>query len=240
MAILSFLCLLGLFSGGAIAPVDYALAHKGGQGSYEKLNAPAAPASRSKGKKRARDSPRKGTNSVLESQDGSSCAAAASSLQNHSVVSGERPEAPGVVAPPGVPSQTTANDDTVAFISAGSARVQVAGQLLRDGKIVGTGTVHPEFDLFHSFPSRPSIVTVLLQHVVAGCGDIIYPFGQDALLCLERGNPSSVPVPLSSITSGYRIAWPVSDIGYVFSTNDGMCAIQRAAPGACVHSDALL
>lgn len=227
-----FLWLLGLFSGGAVAPVDYALAQKGGQGSDAEGNAPAAPASRSKCKKRARESPRKGSRSGLESNDLSTSAAAASSSRNQSVVSGEPPEAKGAVAPPDVPSQTTANDDAAALISAGSARVQAACQLLSDGKVIGTGTVHPEFDLFHSLPARPSIVTVFLRQVVPGCGDIIYPFGQDAQLCLERGNPSSVAVPLSSIPSGYRIAWPVADVGYVLSTSAAVCVFQRAAPGA--------
>lgn len=99
-----FLWLLGLFSGGAVAPVDYALAHKGGHGSDAKGNEPAPPAARSKGKKRARDSPQKGTPSGQDSNGLSTSAAAASSLRNDSVVSGKRPEVQGVDAPPGVSS----------------------------------------------------------------------------------------------------------------------------------------
>lgn len=90
-----------------------------------------------------------------------------------------------------------------------------ARQLLINGEVVATAEVHPEFDLFHSQPAPSSVLTVFLRDVAVSAGASVYPFGQDEKLCLEKGNPSPVPVLLTAIGQSYRLAWPIADIRYV-------------------------
>lgn len=73
--------------------------------------------------------------------------------------------------------------------------------------------VHPEFANFHSSPLSSTLVAVFLKSLADGCGDVFYPFGEEPAVCLEKGNPSMVPVPLSSIGFSYKIAWPINAIG---------------------------
>lgn len=90
-----------------------------------------------------------------------------------------------------------------------------ARQLLSGDRVIATADVHPEFSSFHSGPVPPSVVSCFLVHVEAGCSEVVYPYGQDAALCLEKGNPSMTPVTLGSIQPSYKIAWPVASIGCV-------------------------
>lgn len=90
-----------------------------------------------------------------------------------------------------------------------------ARQLLSGDRVIATADVHPEFSSFHSGPVPPSVVSCFLLHVDAGCSDVVYPYGQDAALCLEKGNPSMTPVTIGSIQPSYKIAWPVASIGCV-------------------------
>lgn len=87
--------------------------------------------------------------------------------------------------------------------------------LLAKGDVVASVRVHPEFEHFHSRPAPSAVVTVFVQDIVDGSGSMIYPYGQDEHLCLEKGNPASSPALLSAIDKSYRLAWPIADIGYV-------------------------
>lgn len=88
-----------------------------------------------------------------------------------------------------------------------------ARSLMSGDRVVATADVHPEFSSFHSGPVPTSVVSCFLLHVEDGCSDVVYPFGQDPALCLEKGNPSATPVTLGSIQRAYKIAWPVAFIG---------------------------
>lgn len=78
-------------------------------------------------------------------------------------------------------------------------RLHAARRLLVGERVVAEADVHPEFADFHSSPLSSTLVAVFLKRLADGCADVPYPFGEDPALCLEKGNPSIVPVPLSSI-----------------------------------------
>lgn len=92
-------------------------------------------------------------------------------------------------------------------------RLHAARRLLVGERVVAEADVHPEFADFHSSPLSSTLVAVFLKRLADGCADVPYPFGEDPALCLEKGNPSIVPVPLSSIGFSYKIAWPIDAIG---------------------------
>jgi len=87
--------------------------------------------------------------------------------------------------------------------------------LISEGRVVATAALHPEWSEFHGHPVPLSVMPGFIVDVADGCGGVIYPFGQDANLCLEKGNPAAEPVPLSDIHKSYKIAWPIDLIGYV-------------------------
>lgn len=113
-------------------------------------------------------------------------------------------------------SGATGITNAAGVVSKGDAVVRELGArfLLRDGEVVATAELHPEFSEFHSAPIPLSIVACFLRTVAPGCKDVEYPFGQDGALCLEKGYPSGSPVPLRAIGQSYKIAWPVCDVGY--------------------------
>lgn len=91
----------------------------------------------------------------------------------------------------------------------------MAGHLLEDGRVVARAQLHPEFSSFHSGPVPSGVVPCFLKSIADGCGDVVYPYGQDPALCLEKGYPATAPVHLSAIPFAFKIAWPVASIGYV-------------------------
>lgn len=115
-----------------------------------------------------------------------------------------------------VGSGATGITNHAGVVSKGDVVVRELGArfLLRDGEVVATAELHPEFSEFHSAPIPLSIVACFLRTVAPGCEDVEYPFGQDGALCLEKGYPSGSPVPLRAIGQSYKIAWPVCDVGY--------------------------
>lgn len=90
-----------------------------------------------------------------------------------------------------------------------------ARSVTQEGRIVGTVEVHPEWSSFHGAPTPLSVVPCFLREVADGCGAVVYPFGQDATLCLEKGDPAAEPVPLRDVGPAYKIAWPIELFGYV-------------------------
>lgn len=91
-----------------------------------------------------------------------------------------------------------------------------ASFLTVDGKRAATAELLLDLTMYHGVDIPPTVVTVFLQAIEHGSEDVVYPFGQDAQLCLVSGNPSPTPVTLGSIAAGYRSVWSVSSIGYVF------------------------
>lgn len=88
-----------------------------------------------------------------------------------------------------------------------------ARSLIIDEAVLASAEMHPGLDLFHSQPAPASVRTVLLRHVAVVAAP--YYFGQNDMLCLEKGSSSSSPVLPSFIDHSDRLAWPVVNIGYV-------------------------
>lgn len=219
-----FLWLLAMFSGGALAPpvsrrkaaVDGAIA------------GPSTPAAVKKnGRKRQRGSPQQIAAAKAAAVGGRSDGSRGGSVSRSSAGEnrsagqdrGSRADgipdeqAPGGVGGgsggAGVPSRGGES------ISAAHALESRAGarKLLLDGRAVATAQLLVDMTMLHGADTPPTVVTAFIIEIEAGCEDAVYPYGQDPLLCLEKGNPSPTPVALRSIATGYRVAWPVSSIG---------------------------
>lgn len=180
-----FLWLMGIFARGARAPTDKSFLSDG----------PPVPAgTRRRGHKRPRGSPKKDADENIESPD------AGREL-------GARMGDEG--------SDMNAIDGVGVVGRVDIAAHLVARHVLHDRKVVASATLHPDMDMFHGKPTPLNVVPGYITAVADGCGNVPYPFGQDSALCLEHGNPSSTPVPLSSVGNAYRIAWLAGSVGYV-------------------------
>lgn len=180
-----FLWLMGIFAGGARAPKDK---------SFSSGGPPVPAGTRRRGHKRARGSPNKDADEKSERQGGG---------RELSARMGDQVSGLGAAREVGV----VGGIDT--------AERLLARHVLHDGKVVASASLHPDMDVFHGKATPLTVVPGFITAVADGCGAVPYPFGQDAALCLEHGNPSVTPVPLSSIGQAYRIAWPARSIGYV-------------------------
>ena len=192
-----FLWLLGLFSRGAMAPFE--------------TTAPSATLGGSKSRKRSRSTSLPPTVAGSQRHGGATVGDGAAG----------RGGGVAAAAAPGRETGGRRGGAGVGHADSGSWSFEAvvkelrAGSLMADGRVVATADLHPEWSTHHNSPTPLSVVPCFLRRVADGCGGVTYPFGQDPILCLEKGNPASEPVPLQSISPSYRIAWPVESIGYV-------------------------
>lgn len=195
--------LMGNFSGGALAPPEAA------PGTLSKTSKQSIIVSPDASVVGAQHPPASGKRPKLFSS--SEDASVSGSRGGPHARTGAVPNSQGVSGPP-VPQNSAARSSISETVLQWRACF-----LSANGAVVAHAHVHPEFVHFHSRRAPPTVVTVFLREVPVRRSDTPYPLGQDEHLCLEKGNPSSSPVPLSSINHSYRLAWRVCDIGYVES-----------------------